>query len=217
VSTEEQADSGAGLAAQRAAILADAKRRGWTEADVTFIEDAGYSGKDLKRPGLQAALDALHSRKADTLVVSKLDRLSRTMVDFAGLMERVTKERWALIALDVDVDTTTASGELYANIMASLAVFERKRIGERTRDALAVKRSQGVILGRPPRVPAEVIERMRAEHRGGATLQAIADGLTADGIATAQGGRRWYPSTVGEVLRRTGEPMHRRGPRRRAT
>src|SRR5450759_2906425 len=109
-STEEQADSRAGLEAQRAAILAEAKRRGWDEADVTFIEDAGFSGKNLDRPRIETALDALRHRKADTLVVSKLDRLSRSLVDFAGLMDRASREHWALIALELNVDTSTPAG-----------------------------------------------------------------------------------------------------------
>src|SRR5271166_5673842 len=87
-STEEQAVSGAGLQAQRTAILAEAERRGWTEADVTFVEDAGYSGRDLHRPGIVAAIDALRHQRADTLVVSKLDRLSRSLVYVAGVMNR---------------------------------------------------------------------------------------------------------------------------------
>src|SRR5688572_29091073 len=78
VSTEEQADSRAGLDAQRAAILAEADRRGWRLVDL--IEDAGWSGRDMKRPGMQAALEALRAKRADTLVVAKLDRLSRSLL-----------------------------------------------------------------------------------------------------------------------------------------
>src|SRR5664280_942601 len=123
-STEEQADSRAGLDAQRAAILAEAQRRGWDEADVTFIEDAGFSGKNLDRPGIEAALDALRHRRATTLVVSKLDRLSRSLVDFAGLMDRASREHWALIALDLNVDTSTPAGEAMAAMLATFAQFE---------------------------------------------------------------------------------------------
>src|SRR5664279_6457890 len=139
-STDEQADSRAGLEAQRAAILAEAQRRGWAETDLTFVEDAGYSGRNLDRPGIIAALDALTHRRADTLVVSKLDRLSRSMLDFAGLMDRASREKWALVALDVGVDTTTPQGEMVAAVMAVFAQFERRLIGERTKSALAVKK-----------------------------------------------------------------------------
>jgi DNA invertase Pin-like site-specific DNA recombinase len=99
VSTEEQKGSGAGLAAQRAAILAEGERRGWKLVDV--IEDAGYSAKDLRRPGVRLALDVLRRGDADALVVSKLDRLSRSMLDFASIMATAQKQRWGLIACKV--------------------------------------------------------------------------------------------------------------------
>ena len=199
VSTDEQAASGAGLEAQRAAILSEAQRRGWLVIDV--IEDAGYSGKTLRRPGISAALEALRSKRADTLVVAKLDRLSRSMVDFAGLMERATRERWCLVALDLGVDTTSPSGEAMANVLAVFAQFERRLIGQRTRDALAQRRLAGVRLGRPRTLSDEVLLRIATERASGRTLTAIAKGLDADGVPTAQGGRRWYASTVGKALR----------------
>jgi len=205
-STEEQADSRAGLEAQRAAILAEAKRRGWDEADVTFIEDAGFSGKNLDRPGIEAALDALRHRKADTLVVSKLDRLSRSLVDFAGLMDRASREHWALIALDLNVDTSTPAGEAMAAMLATFAQFERRLIGERTKAALAIKKAAGVRLGRPRLIPEEIVARILAERASGATLRAIADGLNRDGIPTSMGGRQWWVATVQGVLAQAGSP-----------
>jgi DNA invertase Pin-like site-specific DNA recombinase len=199
VSTDEQADSGAGMEAQRAAIEAEAARRGWQLVE-TF-EDAGASGKSLAgRPGLTAALAAVEQGDADGLVVAKLDRLSRSLLDFAGLMARAHRKAWSLVALDLGVDTTTPQGEMMASVMATFAQFERRLIGQRTRDALAVKRSQGVQLGRPRTLPDKVRRRIVREHEKGAGLTAIANRLNADGIATAQGGKRWYPSTVRAVL-----------------
>ena len=115
VSTAEQADSRAGLEAQRAAIAGEARRRGWTIIDT--IEDAGFSAKDLRRPGITRALEELRRGRADALVVAKLDRLSRSMIDFTGLMGRATREHWALVALDCAVDTSTPSGEAMANML----------------------------------------------------------------------------------------------------
>jgi DNA invertase Pin-like site-specific DNA recombinase len=198
VSTEEQADSRAGLDAQRAAILAEAQRRGWHLVEV--IEDAGYSGKDLKRPGIVVALEALKAHHADTLVVAKLDRLSRSMLDFAGLMARASQERWALVALDLGVDTTTPVGEMMANVLATFAQFERRLIGQRTRDALAQKRLAGVVLGRPRRLPGEVRSRIAADRAAGLSLLKIAAALNREGVSTAQGGRQWHPSTVKAAL-----------------
>jgi DNA invertase Pin-like site-specific DNA recombinase len=198
VSSEEQAQSGAGLEAQRAAILAEAERRGWHLVDV--VEDAGFSGKSLRRPGMTAVLDAVRRHQADALVVAKLDRLSRSLLDLAGLMETATREHWALIALDVNVDTSTPSGRAMANMMGVFAQLERDLIAQRTTDALRVKKSQGVRLGRDRAIPPPVAGRIRAERARGATLQSIADGLNADRVPTARGGRRWYASSIRSVL-----------------
>jgi DNA invertase Pin-like site-specific DNA recombinase len=198
VSTAEQADSRAGLEAQRAAIEAECKRRGWTI--IEMIEDAGYSAKDLKRPGITRALEELQRGRADALVVSKLDRLSRSMLDFTTLMARATKENWALVALDCAVDTTTAAGEAMAHVLATFAQFERRLIGQRTREALAQKKAQGVQLGRPRQLPKKVRTRIKRRRTAGKSLAAIADELNRDEVPTAHGGARWYPSTVRAVL-----------------
>ena len=141
------------------------------------------------------------SGRASALIVAKVDRLSRSMVDFTTLMDRSAREGWALVALDLGVDTSTPSGEAMANVMATFSQFERRLIGQRTKEALAVKRAQGVRLGRPPVLSDAVVERMRRERAAGATFQAIADGLDRDGIPTAQGGRRWHAATVRDVIR----------------
>jgi DNA invertase Pin-like site-specific DNA recombinase len=198
VSTDEQSSSGAGLEAQRQAILAECKRRDWHLVDL--IEDAGYSAKDLKRPGVQEALRVLREGDAKALVVAKLDRLSRSMIDFTAVMATAQKQGWALVALDCAVDTTTPAGEAMANVLATFAQFERRLISQRTREALAIKRAQGVRLGRPRTLPAEVVERIGREREAGRTLAAIAEGLNEDRVATAQGGRQWYAATVRAVL-----------------
>src|SRR5438874_6876281 len=194
VSTEEQSDSGAGLEGQRRAIAAECKRRGWQLLEV--IEDAGFSAKDLKRPGIKEALRVLEEGDAKALVAAKLDRLSRSMIDFTALMATAQKQGWALVALDCAVDATTPAGEAMANVLATFAQFERRLISQRTREALAVKRSQGVRLGRPSTMPPDVVRRIRRERAKGKSLAAIADGLNRDGVPTAQGGRGWYRATV---------------------
>lgn len=197
-STSEQTESGAGLDAQRAAILAEAQRRGWGE--IQFIEDAGYGAKDLKRPGIQVALEALRSGRADVLVVSKLDRLSRSLLDFAGLMERATRERWALLALDINVDTGSISGRAVASVMATFAQLERELIGQRTRDALTARRAAGVRLGRPSRLDKATREMIADLRAKGWSLQSIATELARREIAPVAGGRKWYPSTIRRAL-----------------
>ena len=199
VSTGEQADSGAGLAAQEFTLRSAAERKGWDV--VAVLTDAGMSGKTLVgRPALAQALTLVETGGAEVLAVAKLDRLSRSLLDFAGLMVRATTAGWALVALDVDVDTTTPGGKLVANVMASVAEWERETIGARTRDALAAKRAQGVRLGRPRGLPLAVLERIARERQAGGTFRAIADGLAADAVPTAQGGV-WRPGTVAAALR----------------
>jgi DNA invertase Pin-like site-specific DNA recombinase len=204
VSTDEQAISGLGLAAQRAAIEAECTRRGWTL--LAIHEDPGVSGKTMDRPGLAAALADVEHGRAAALVVSKVDRLSRSSFDFVGLLERAQRGRWNLVALDVNVDTTTPQGEMMASVMAIFAQLERRLIGQRTRDALAAKKAQGVRLGRPQLLPDEVVERIRSEHAAGAGWSAIARQLNADQVPTAHGGVRWYPATVRYVICRTTTP-----------
>jgi DNA invertase Pin-like site-specific DNA recombinase len=197
-STQEQADSGAGLAAQRAAIEAECARRGWTLAKV--FEDAGASAKTLNgRPGLSEAIAALEAGEAAALVVAKLDRLSRSVRDFADLMERATRQGWALVVLDLGIDMSTPAGEAMANVLATFAQLERRLIGQRTKDALAVRRNQGVRLGRPTLLDPKVSKRIVDAHQAGGGWSEIARRLDADGVRTAQGGKHWYPASVRAV------------------
>jgi DNA invertase Pin-like site-specific DNA recombinase len=122
------------------------------------------------------------------------------MLDFSKIMAAAQKQSWGVVALDVAVDTTTPAGEMMANVMATFAQFERRLIGQRTRDALAAKRAAGVVLGRPRQLDGAVVDRIRAERAAGASLAAIGRGLDADGVPTAHGGARWWPATVRAVL-----------------
>lgn len=205
VSTAEQADSGAGIEAQRMAITAEAERKGWQL--VTILADEAASGSSTKnRPSLEAALGLCEAGGADALCVAKLDRLSRSLVDFAGLLERSKSKGWGLVALDLGVDTTTPAGELVANVMMSVAQWERQTISQRTKDGLAAKRAMGVRIGRPPTLPPAVVGRINRMRESGASLSEIARQLNDDAIPTAHGGAQWYASTVRSVLGRTSSP-----------
>ena len=197
-STSEQSDSALGLEAQEAAIRQEATRKGW---DLEILSDAGYSAKDLKRPGIQQALLMLDEGQHNILLVAKLDRMSRSLLDFASLMERAKKRGWAIVALDANVDTSTPSGELMANVLASFAQFERQLIGQRTKDALAAKKAQGVKLGRPRSVCDEALHFISLYRGEGRSYALIARALNAQEIPTAQGGR-WHPETVRQIDKR---------------
>jgi DNA invertase Pin-like site-specific DNA recombinase len=109
-STREQGDSGLGLEAQRATLARYLDYKQW--AHIEDFSDVSSARKTNGRKGLKAALALLDRGEADVLVVSRLDRLSRSVVDFGDLMARARKgkHKWAVVALDLDIDTTTATG-----------------------------------------------------------------------------------------------------------
>jgi len=198
VSTEEQGHSGLGLAAQRAAISAECARRGW---DLVRVEEDRSSGAKLDRRGLTAAVDSIARGEVDGLIVAKLDRLSRSVAQFSNLLERFRAKGWGLVILDLGIDTTTIMGEAMATMAATFAQVERRRIGERTKEALAVRRSQGVRLGRPVSTPTDVVARIRDMRSDSMTLQAICDLLNDEGVPTPRGGLLWRPSSLSALLR----------------
>lgn len=223
VSTEAQAADGVSLDAQRAKLEAFALAM---DMDLIRIEtDSGRSAKTLDRPGLQAALAALDTGQADTLLIPKLDRLTRSVTDLGTLIARYFESRCALVSVADSINTTTAAGRLVLNVLVSVSQWEREAIGERTADALAHLRAQGVQLGgealgwRRTRerdadgrqvvveCPQEraTVARIIELRQAGCTLRGIAAQLAAEHHPTKRGGR-WHASTVGQVLRREQRP-----------
>ncbi len=198
VSTERtQGADGNGAEAQRDRLQAAAAERGW---DLELVTEVASAGTMRKRPELLALLERLDRGELQALVVTKVDRLARSVADVAHLAQRADANGWALVVLDLGLDTSTPAGRFVLQTMASVAELERALISQRTREGLAVVRKRGKRLGRPVQLPAQVRERIVAERAEGATLTAIADRLTAEGVPTAQGGQRWYASTVRKVL-----------------
>jgi len=115
-------------------------------------------------------------------------------------MARAQVRGWNLVALDLGVDLSTPAGEFMAGVMASAAQWERRIIGQRTKDALAIKRSLGVRLGRPNVLLEDVVSGIVGAYQAGEGWSAIARSLNEDGVTTAHGGSRWYPSTVRAVV-----------------
>ncbi len=168
VSTEEQGSSGAGLDAQRAAIGAECEHRGWA---LVRVEEDVLSARTMNRPGLRSALESCRSGEVDGIVVARLDRLSRSIVDFGNLLEEARRRGFNVVALDLGLDLSTPQGELVGNVIASVAQWERRIIGQRTKEALAVKKAQGVKIGRPATLPAGVERRIRRLRARGKTSQ----------------------------------------------
>ena len=200
VSTLEQTEEGASLDAQATVLTAAATAAGYR---VEIIREEGRSAKTITgRPELLAALERLARGEAAALFVHRLDRLSRSVADFVSLGEQADKQGWTVNCLDIGVDTSTPSGELMANVMASMSQYERRIIAARTREALAQRRREGVRLGRPTVLPAAVLTQIDELREVGESLRAIATTLNTQGTATAHGGSQWHASTVAKVLNR---------------
>jgi DNA invertase Pin-like site-specific DNA recombinase len=199
VSTGKQAESGLGLDDQRSVIEKATSHRGWEIVD--WATDAGVSAKTIKRrPGLTEALGRLDAGEADVLIVAKLDRLSRSVADFANLTERARKGGWKVVVLDIDVDSTTAAGELTVNVIVSAAQYERRLISDRVKAAHRQLHLRGSRSGQRPILDEAVRQRVARARRDGLTYAAIAEILNEEEVPTAKGGR-WHPSTVRHVVR----------------
>lgn len=199
VSTSDQGESGLGLDAQVAKCEGYAERVG---AQVVEVVREVQSGRSVtKRPQLIEALRRLKAGEAQTLIVAKLDRLSRSVIDLCGLIEQSEREGWSLVLLDLGIDTTTPAGRVQAQVIAAFAEYERRLISQRTRETMAVARARGVHCGVRSTLPLAVVQRIVSERVEGSTWQAIADELNADEVATGRGGRCWRDSSVRAVWR----------------
>ena len=130
---------------------------------IRIFEDV-ISGSRRDRPGLAALLD--HARPGDSLCVTRLDRLSRSLRDLLETVEALKTRQIHLVSLEERIDTTSAAGELIFHVFGAIAHFERRLIAERTREGLAAARRRGRHPGRPP-VPAETVAAARALIAGG--------------------------------------------------
>ncbi len=200
VSTRDQADNGHGLEAQEAAVREEVARRGWLLVEPPYV-DRGASGKSLKgRKALSQAIALLDEGRADVLVVTKLDRLARSVVDFAGLVAHAKREGWSVVVLAQGIDLTTATGRLTANVLASVAQWEAEMTSERTKEGLRAAKAKGVRLGRQSTMAPEVLARMATWREEGLSLRAVAQRLNAEGVPTGQGGKEWRASSVRAAL-----------------
>ena len=152
-----------------------------------------------QRPQLGPALKRLDAGNAEVLVVQRLDRVTRSLADWALLVERSQQRGWAIVAVAEGIDLASPAGEMVAGMLAAVAQFERRLISSRTREAMAAAKARGRRLGRPVQ-QSPVARTMAVEMRQqGATLAQIADALTDARIPTALGGH-WWRSTVRSLL-----------------
>ena len=212
VSTQGQAEDGVSLDAQ------EAKVRSWADlngAEVVIFRDEGISGKRSdNRPGLVAALDLVG--KGDALIVYSLSRLSRSTKDTLTIADLLAKKEADLVSLSEKIDTTTAAGKMVFRMLAVLSEFERDQISDRTRFALAHKRSLNEKTGGDVpfgyRVRAGKLYRHADEQKAvrlvldlagkGESLRGICRKLEGAGVARKNGSRTWHPQSVLRIIER---------------
>jgi len=140
------------LNAQReaaAAYIASQCHEGWLSLPQRY-DDGGFTGANMDRPALKRLLDDIQAGKIDCVVVYKVDRLSRSLLDFAKMMETFDLQRVAFVSVTQQFNTATSMGRLVLNVLLSFAQFEREIISERTRDKIAATRRKGKWSGGVP-------------------------------------------------------------------
>jgi DNA invertase Pin-like site-specific DNA recombinase len=185
------------LKAQTVRIIAAAEVAGRPVQRV--VVDQGESGKDLDRPGLNDLRARLED--GDILYVAISDRLTRSVEDWLLLVKESRAGGWAIVLLDMDVDTTTPWGWLAVMNRIVYAEFERQMISWRTKQAMAVKAAEGVQIGRPPELSDEAHEAIIRLASDGCTLGSIARSLKELGIASPRGGE-WSKNTIRRCIAR---------------
>jgi site-specific DNA recombinase len=128
------------------AYVASQKAEGWMLAPDRY-DDGGFSGGNLERPALQRLLADIENGRVDIVVVYKIDRLSRSLMDFAKLVEVFDRNSVTFVSVTQSFNTTTSMGRLTLNVLLSFAQFEREVIGERIRDKFAASRAKGMWMG----------------------------------------------------------------------
>ena len=131
------------------AYIASQKPEGWVLHEGHY-DDGGISGGTLERPSLQRLIANIEADRIDVVVVYKIDRLSRSLMDFAKLVDLFDRHDVTFVSVTQSFNTTTSMGRLTLNILLSFAQFEREVTGERIRDKIAASRKKGMWMGGNP-------------------------------------------------------------------
>jgi len=213
VSTTGQADSGLSLEHQQEKIRAAAKLHDLHLIDV--IVDAAESAASLDRPGVQRVLDFVRRKKVDTVIVLKLDRLTRRVRDLATLLEEFRSRKVALMSVSESLNTESASGRMIVHILGGIAEWERDTVGERTSAALSAKRARGERAGTipygyrlkgangqlaPHQRERKILRLMTECRAAGFSLRATAAELNRKGMTT-RAGQPWRFEYVRSALK----------------
>jgi len=199
-SSREQAIEGLTLPEQKSRLASVAEQRGYDLA--RFVVDQA-SGKKMRGRQLLDTLDALDRGEYGVLLVTRLDRLARSLIDFLPVLERSDRNGWQLVMLDPAVDTTTPYGRAMAQMGGVFAELEGALISQRTREGLAYARARGTFRpGERERYQdAAVIRRIMRWSSNGLSAPAIIERLELEGTPAPRGGV-WHPKTVNRIITR---------------
>jgi site-specific DNA recombinase len=215
VSTEDQAKEGVSLDNQKAKIKAYCQLKDLELREI--IEDAGISAKNLKRPGVQRVLRLACRKEIDAIVVYKLDRIFRSTIDALETTKAFDKWGVSFHSIEETLDTRSAMGRFFFTLTAALAEMERRLIGERTKAALAHKKSRNEKTGGD--IPfgfdltaegllvknereQRVIRIIKKLHGEGFSLRRICTELEREGHRTKKGHAVWHPQWVAHIIKR---------------
>lgn len=237
-STEEGLDQAFNsLDAQReacAAYIESQKHEGWKLVRVAY-DDGGYSGGNMERPALTKLLTDVDAGLIDTVVVYKIDRLTRSLADFAKIVDRFEKRSVSFVSVTQSFNTTTSMGRLTLNVLLSFAQFEREVTAERIRDKIAASRARGIFMGGCPPLgydardrklvinatEAATVRQIFERYQAIGSVGELAAELNKQGITTKRwisangkqvGGGSWYVGPLRHVLRNrvyVGEAVHK--------
>lgn len=216
VSTIGQAEDGCSLALQRDKIQAYASLNDLVLADI--IEDAGLSGKTIRnRAGIQQVLQMVESRKVDSVIIYKLDRMARNLREACQIAEMLNQHNCELHSITEKIDTTTASGRLFYHLISAMATWEAETIAERTSQALQGKVARGERVGsipfgfkvnadgvhlEPDGAEQKIVDRIKWCDAREYSATKIAKILNREVIPTKHNGK-WHARQVLDILRRT--------------
>lgn len=200
VSTAEQVANGHSLDAQRTAIVNACLQRDWPLMGI--YSDEGISGADPTRPGLESAIKSIKAGEANVLMAQRFDRIMRSTLYAAELIDDSVANGWQIVTLDMHIDMTTPIGKAIAGFMSVLAELERSLIAERIRQGMAAGKAKGKVYGRPRRIDPSLEERIVTMYqKDDMSVKDIIGKLNGEGTLTPSG-KPWKDQLVRKVLYR---------------
>ncbi len=212
VSTSDQAEKGVSLDAQKEKIKQYASLYNYDI--IEEICDAGFSGKDINRDGIQKILLLMRENSISAVIVSKLDRLTRSVKDLIEIVDLANKNNIAIVSVSEHIDTSSAAGRMMLNLLTVISQWERETISERTKTSLQYKKQNGRVYNGvalygfksdngflvPDNNEQSAIEYIMREYKSGKKVASICRGLRGRGIKTRNGNEVWSSPVVKKII-----------------